>query len=178
MGDRSSASSIQAGMMYDGYHASINATATLRDPSGSANFSFGPAERHSFTRFRDNAHSATWRLSTPHSCGTILDVNGVFSAWWLGVGLGGEAKLDNQIASRPADGSQPECANEQEGDESGENDNDGEEVGGGDGGPSTGGGSASGAGGTGDAKYCWWQYNYDAESGEILEAWLVMCWYQ
>ena len=151
-----------------------------RDPSGSANFSFGPVERHTFARFRENSHQAEWRLSTPRTCGTILDVNFAYSAWWLGLGAGGEGKLDNKNASRFESGKQTECANEQDGDESGENDNDGEEVGGGNGGPGTGtgGGNGSGSGGTGDAKYCWWQYNYDAESGEILEAWLVMCWYQ
>jgi len=178
MGDQSQTSIVQAHMAYDGYHATISSAATLRDPSGSANFSFGPVERHSFTKFRENAHSAQWKLTTPHACGSILDVNFTYSAWWLGVGLGGEGKLDNQNASRFESGSQLPCNNEQEGNESGENDNDGESGPGGDGGSDSGGEGGGGEGGDGERKYCWWQYNYDAESGEILEVWLVACWYE
>lgn len=165
MGDQYSPSYIQAQMLYDAYHASISATATLRDPSGSSAFSLGPVERHSFAAFRYNSHGAQWRLTTPHSCGTILDVNTTYSAWWIGIGSDGESRLDPKNASRFTNGVQPECAEENE---SGENDNDGES------GPGPG---TSPGGGPGDTKYCWWQYTYDAESGEIIDYWLVGCWY-
>ena len=184
MGHSSPEAYIDATMRYDAYHASISTTATLRDQSGSSGFSFGPVERHTFIQFLNNFHGAQWRLRTPHSCGSILDVNVQFTAWWRGIGVDGEARYLNENASIARYGEQPACNTEQEGDESGENDNDGEEVGGGAGGPSTGtgggggGGGGSGSGGTGDAKYCWWQFNYVGESGEILEIWLVMCWYQ
>lgn len=165
MGDENSPTYIDATMRYDAYHASIGATGTLRDPSGSSTFNFGPVEKHSFWAFLDNHHGVQWKLTTPHNCGSMVDVNVSYLAWWRGIGADGEARYDSQPATRPAHGAQTECAN---GNESGENDNDGESGPGGDGTP---------GGGPGDTKYCWWQYTFDAESGEITDFWLVMCWY-
>lgn len=158
---------IHATMQYHAYHASIAANVMVRDTTGSASFTFGPSERHTFLSFRNNFHSAVWNLRLPRSCGTLVDANITYEAWWQGLTLEGLGRYESDIRTRHGEASQSPCS------ESGQNEGDGE--------AGSGGGGSGGTGGNvpsqgGSYLYCWWQFSYVGESGEILEMWLVGCW--
>jgi hypothetical protein len=159
--------SIDASMRYHAYHASIAASVTVRDTTTTASFTFGPSEKHTFFSFRDNHHSAGWTVRLRQPCGTFVDANITYEAWFQGLTLEGLGRYESDIVTQHRAASQSPCS------ESGENEGDGEAGSGGGGGGGTGSNPPSQGG---SYMTCWWQFSYVGESGEILEMWLVGCW--
>lgn len=100
---------VRGTMAYDAYHGRISATATLRDDAQTTQRTFAPQEQHTFWSY-SNTLTAEWPILVSKSCGTILEADVTYEAWWRGIGGGGaELVLDRAVAEDSPQSSQPRC---------------------------------------------------------------------
>jgi len=159
-------------MRYDAYHASIGGTATRTDTAGNtANFTFSPVARHQFWGFLNQSHQVSFPVSVQHECGTTVQANVNYEAWWQGIGSDGAWRLVTETRSSDPIGYQEPCPRIEEKVEPAGSPN----------GTSNGGGGNSGCpecveepveGPT----WCLIRYKYNIYSGEILSYTVLSCW--
>ena len=107
---------VRASMFYDAYHARITAKGILRDASGTTTRDFLPKEQHTTFYFQNNHLPAEWSIALTKSCGSILEADVSYEAWWRGFAVGsGEIVLERAVAADQAIGQQEECECEEGG---------------------------------------------------------------
>ena len=100
-------------MVYDGYHASISASASVRESTGSVvQRVFAPQYQHvSGMAFRYNNFSAQpFPVLVQSACGAAVDADVTFRAWWQGVNLEGTIyAFDQEEENRTVQTQFPPC---------------------------------------------------------------------